>query len=683
MKRFILSIWALLPLLTINSQIYVWNHNSIAYGNDNTIDSICFGPSVSLWDNNTTAYTCPTDGIDSITFARGSMTASLLDFEIDFDESEKATYGNTTETVPTDNTAADYSDFIENRSFDQTVTIAFDGNSATINNPFDDVAIDSTNGDVTVNSTRENVEYVLTGNTSDGSFKIYSSADFKISLNNISLINPTGAAINIQSEKTAFIESIDGTSNFLIDGESYEIPDTEKTKSCIYSLGKLILGGGGSLSIQANYKHGISTESSMFVRSGSQTFIESVNDGIHIDGDFRIGGGCLEITSAGDGIQSDNGNIHIENGFIKIETDGEKSNGIKTDFDIYIENGCIQSRVYGLASKGLSADGDVVMSNGSVTLISSASTLYEDNDLSSSAGIKCDGNFYMNGGKLAAYSTGDGGKGINCDGYITINSGLIRVITTGKQYVYNTLDTSPKAIKGEKTLTINGGTILVKATGGEGSEGIESKDSIIVNNGTIVSYCYDDALNATNNITINGGFLYGLSTGNDAIDSNGTMDINGGIIVASGSGNPEGGIDCDQSTFTITGGILVGTGGSTSTPTERVCTQNSIVYNGLSGNISYINIQKSDGQNLLTFRIPQTYNSMTLLFSSPDLQLNTTYQIYTGGSVTGGNDIFGIIDNGTYSGGSSTTSFTTSSVVTTVGNSSPGGGGPGGGGGRP
>lgn len=289
----------------------------------------------------------------------------------------------------------------------------------------------------------------------------------------------------------------------------------------------------------------------------------------------------------------------------------------------------------------------------------------------------------MNGGKLAAYSTGDGGKGINCDGYITINSGLIRVITTGKQYVYNTLDTSPKAIKGEKTLTINGGTILVKATGGEGSEGIESKDSIIVNNGTIVSYCYDDALNATNNITINGGFLYGLSTGNDAIDSNGTMDINGGIIVASGSGNPEGGIDCDQSTFTITGGILVGTGGSTSTPTERVCTQNSIVYNGLSGNISYINIQKSDGQNLLTFRIPQTYNSMTLLFSSPDLQLNTTYQIYTGGSVTGGNDIFGIIDNGTYSGGSSTTSFTTSSVVTTVGNSSPGGGGPGGGGGRP
>ena len=57
----------------------------------------------------------------------------------------------------------------------------------------------------------------------------------------------------------------------------------------------------------------------------------------------------------------------------------------------------------------------------------------------------------------------------------------MKVITTGTQCVYGKLDSSAKGIKADGALTINGGTVLVKATGGEGSEGIESKSVLTVN----------------------------------------------------------------------------------------------------------------------------------------------------------------------------------------------------------
>lgn len=68
----------------------------------------------------------------------------------------------------------------------------------------------------------------------------------------------------------------------------------------------------------------------------------------------------------------------------------------------------------------------------------------------------------------------------------------------------------------------------MKATGGEGSEGIESKSVLTVNEGTVAALCYDDCMNASNSIVLNGGNIYCYSSGNDGIDSNGTLTITGG-----------------------------------------------------------------------------------------------------------------------------------------------------------
>lgn len=77
----------------------------------------------------------------------------------------------------------------------------------------------------------------------------------------------------------------------------------------------------------------------------------------------------------------------------------------------------------------------------------------------------------------------------------------------------------------------------------------------------IAALCYDDCMNASNSIVINGGSIYCYSSGNDGIDSNGTLTITGGVVIASGTTSPEDGFDCDQNTFKITGGIVLGIGG--------------------------------------------------------------------------------------------------------------------------
>ena len=495
---------------------------------------------------------------------------------------------------------------------------------------------------------------MLSGSASNGSFKVYSDKKFKLTLAGISLTNDSGAAINIQSGKRVFVEVKTETENYLADASSYSTVTGEDEKGCFFSEGQLIFSGTGALTVTGNYKHGICSDDYVRLRSGSNiTVASAVKDGIHTNDKIIIGGGILKVKASGDGLDCEKGFINIRGGLIKADISGD-------------------------ASKAVKAETDITLSGGQLILLTSGSGVYEDNDLSSAAGIKCDGNLVMNGTTLLVKSTGAAGKGINCDGTLSIDNSTVKIITTGKQYVYNRLDSSAKGIKADGNLTINSGTIWVKTPGGEGSEGIESKSTLTVNGGDVSVYSYDDCMNASKSIVINGGNIYCYSSGNDGVDSNGTLTITGGTIVSIGTTSPEEGFDCDQNTFKITGGTILGIGGGTSTPTSSVCTQRTVIYGGSGSKGTLLSIQGSD--QVMSYTIPRAYSQMTLLFSSSKLASGTTYTIYTGGSVTGGTEFYGLTVGGTYTTGSQVATFTPSSMVTSVGNVSSGGPGGGGGG---
>lgn len=608
-------------------------------------------------------------------------SSDILNFTIAFDETDQATYGSLSEKVVTDETDENYDDFVENSTFSSVVTVTYNGASATVSNGVDGVTVSQSGAHIVVTSTVKKVEYVLKGSTTDGSFKVYSDNKFKLSLEGVSIHNPAGAAINIQSTKRVFVVCAEGTVNTLTDGSSYSLTEGEDMKACLFSEGQLIFSGSGSLAVTGNYKHAIVSDDYVRLRSGCSISIPSaVKDGIHTNDAVIIGGGVLNVSSTEDAIQCEEGGITMSGGFVKVTTTENKAHGLKSAKDVVISGGAIQAQVVGAASKGISCDGNLTVTGGKITAFTSQTALYENNELSSCAAIKCDGNVLISGGEVLLQSTGAAGKGINCDGSITISNGTVKVITTGAQCIYGRLDSSAKAIKADGALTINGGTVLVKATGGEGSEGIESKSVLTVNDGMIAALCYDDCMNAGKSIVVNGGSIYCYSSGNDGIDSNGTFTITGGVVVSSGTNSPEEGIDCDQNTFKITGGILLGIGGGTSTPTSSACTQRSVIYGGSGSSGQFINIQSADGTSVLTYQIPRNYSQMTLLFSSPSLPSGANYILSKGGSVSGGSEFFGLYTDATYSGGTQAATFTTSSMVTQVGSSSGGGGQHGGGG---
>lgn len=564
-------------------------------------------------------------------------------------------------------------------NYENAVTIAFSSNGVTIDNPFssDGVEIESNDSHVIIRSSVINTEinYILSGITNDGSVKIYGEAAFGLIMNGVGITNLYGAAINIQSKEKTSVSIIENTNNRLIDSEEYAFTDGEDMKATFFSEGDIEIDGNGSLEMRGKNRHSLCSDGALIIRNGNINIKESASDGIHANDEVNISGGFLTIRSTGDGIDTGE-TITVTAGEINITTTGQKGHAFKTDEDIHIDtSNPITITVYGNASKGLSSNGNFTLLRGDVTINTAGDAIWEeeDQDISSAAGIKCDENLLIENGNLTILSTGSGGKGINVDGTLTINDGTINVTTTGSQFVYDRdNDTAAKAIKSDGDLTINGGTITIRTSQTE-AEGLESKATLTITGGDIDIEAYDDCINATTHIQIDGGNIYCNSVTNDGIDSNGTLTITGGIIIAAGSSSNsyEGGIDSDWNQFSITGGTIIGIGGGgmQSTPTASVSRQRSLIFGTRTQNVEIIRIQSSSDENeVLTFRLPKAYSRLNMLFSSPLLEGNTGYTIYTGGTISGGTDFRGLFTGATYSGGTSAGTFTTGTAQGSVSN---------------
>ena len=512
----------------------------------------------------------------------------LQDFDISLNT---AALTSETETIPTDENDESYEDYVENSSFSETVSIVYTDNEATVSTLPDGVEATVDGAGVIINSTIKGVAYELKGSSSNGYFKIYSEKKFHLTLNGVSLTNPTGAAINIQSGKRVFVTLADGTSNSLVDGTSYNTPDDEDEKGTFFSEGQLIFNGKGSLEVTGNKKHGIVSDDYIRFRTGTNIYITASNGhGIKANDYVAIGGGVLNI------------------------------------------------EVSGTAKKGISSDGYVLVSGGRTTILTSGDGEYDEDedDVSGATGIKADLYFQMEGGQLNIKSTGAGGKGINTDGEIIINDGDIQVITTGQTFTYSSdLDSKAKGIKSDTDVTVNGGTIKIKATGGEGSEGLEAKGVMNINGGEIEIATYDDCINSAGDMYLNGGYIYAFATNNDAIDSNGDLYIKGGVIVALGASGAECAIDAAEGkNIYITGGTVVGVGGSNASYPASSSSQMSVAFQASVSTGSTLTV--ADGSDaILSFTIKRGYQSGLYLISSPDFKNGTSYTVYSGSSVAG------------------------------------------------
>lgn len=526
-------------------------------------------------------------GNGTITAASGELST----FDISIDRTTKE---------PETTVAATYPEAIDNISKRTFGTII----SIDMSNPADatemGVTITNKDGHVTANHADvEGVCYMVTGATANGSLTIKGNTDYELMLNGTEITNPASVAINLDSKMGAYI--VLSGNNKLTDGAG----DDDSHKSALYSKGKMLFSGDGTLDIYGVYNNGIHSKSYLVFDKGINLYIEAANHGIKASGNIIINGGIINVSTAGAG------------------------------------------------AKGINGDENIIINGGRTTTLCTGNGEWDDEDqeTKASAGLACELTMTINGGEVYSKATGSGGKGLKADYEAYINGGKVRAITEGGLYYCDgktenhnyrgntdNLDdaytSSPKGIKvGTKNvhglLNITGGDVMVRTSGYNG-EGIESKGTLEISGGSVMVAAYDDAINSSSDLTISGGTVIAVGTNNDGIDANGNLYIKGGNIIAFGASGAEAGIDSDEShALYISGGSLFAIGG-------RIDTRLGSTSQGLiqiSGSVQANSaVTLSNGSSTVaTFTMPPYSNTNgTILITDPGLTSGNSYTLKLG-----------------------------------------------------
>ena len=444
-----------------------------------------------------------------------------------FDAADKDNFNEITQPVPTDTLADEYGDFVENYSTSRIITISFSETGVKTTSLPKGITATINGGHIVINSTIGKIGYQIKGTCSNGSLKIYSQKKFRLLFGGITLTNPTGPAINIQSGKTVYASIVNGTTNTLCDGTTYSAPvigsdgEEEDQKGTLFSEGQLIFDGytkgTGTLNVTSHGGHAICSDDYIMVRGGNINILSAAKDGFRTKEKFIIGraeaysptitinatsngiectegsltieAGKLDITSGGEAIkveyeETDPAVIpdaYIKGGYIKLTTTGEKSSAIQTTRNYTQSGGIIQATVNGNGSKIINCDGGVTFSGGKLTGIANGTV---SSDETSAGGIKCAGNVTISSSKVAIDCKGKGAKAINCDKYVTVNSGEVTMIAAAEDYTEIEDDKKSRAIQA---------------------------DCFTINDGIVVAKAYDYAISSGIAINVNGGILNAIS----------------------------------------------------------------------------------------------------------------------------------------------------------------------------
>ena len=446
-----------------------------------------------------------------------------------FDAADKDNFNEITQPIPTDELTDEYGDYVENYSTSRIITITFSEGSIKTSSLPSGVTATINGSHIVINSTIGKIGYQLKGTCSNGSFKIYSEKKFRLLFSGLTLTNPTGPAINIQSGKTVYASIVNGTTNTLCDGATYSAPvigsngEEEDQKGTLFSEGQLIFdgytNGTGTLNVTSHGGHAICSDDYIMVRGGNINILSAAKDGFRTKEKFIIGraeaysptitinatsngiectegtltieAGKLDITAGGEAIKVEYEetvpdpavipDAYIKGGYIKLTTTGEKSSAIQTTRNYTQSGGIIEATVGGNGSKIINCDGDATFSGGKLTGFANGTV---SSDETSAGGIKCAGNITISNSKVAIDCKGKGAKAINCDNYVTVNSGEITMIAAAEDYTEIEDDKKSRAIQAN-CFTINDGVVVAKA--------------------------YDYAISSGIAINVNGGILNAIS----------------------------------------------------------------------------------------------------------------------------------------------------------------------------
>lgn len=537
--------------------------------------------------------------------------------------------------------------------------------STDTSNPSTDVtnvSIYNDSGYIKIDSseTTDALKFVLTGTLSNGELFFANKKDgvIGIFMNGASITSGNYPCVEFDKKGTVYL-NLDGI-NALTDGRKYGtayssehssvsgyIANASESKGTFHAKGNLNISAASNsssakLTVTQGYKHGIFASGIINFYGGVVTVNSTGRNGFQSKAGFNMIGGTAIVYGSGTNTNNQSRGIVVE---------GDDTCGIENCGYFNMTGGAVNVKT---VSKGITAKWDA------------------------SEDASTDASKIKN----------------TVNPVVAITGGTINIITYGTPIEEASTASSFKDADG-KTVEEK-----IKLS----PEGIEGKAGVTISGGTIHVVTTDDCINASAtsaSINISGGKIYARSGSNDAIDSNGALTITGGTIVALTATTPECAFDCDQNTFAITGGTLIGIGTSNYTkPTAASCGQSVVVLGGNylgSGGTTFA-LEDSSGAAVFAFEIPSdVYSSLgsdiVAVLSSPSIATGASYTLYSGVTASGGAAFNGLYTTlPAVSGGSATASgisTSTSNYVYTLATQNAGGGGqpggqPGGGpGGQP
>lgn len=362
--------------------------------------------------------------------------------------------------------------------------------------------------------------YKLTG-TYEGQIKVEAADSdmVRLILNNATITNSTGAAINVVEADEVVIYTASGTANTVSDGSSYSDTASGSPDAAIYSKSDLTLAGEGTLKVEGKYEEGIHTTDGLVIASGTLE-VAAANTGIKGKDYVDILDGTVTVTASQDGIKATNdtdgnrGWVRLSGGTVNISAGDD---GFKAERVLEISGGTLNITQ---ANEGIEAQYINIL-DGTVNVTSSDDGINASYSTTSTS---------TESASTSTTQTTQGTQG-NQNSAPQAPSGSAGQAPAGGQAPSGTMGQPPAGggmgggmggggMGGgtfevvDATINISGGTVTVNANG----DGIDSNGTATLSGGTLI---------------VNGPF----TGGNASLDTNGDLLLNGTTVAAGNSGD--------------------------------------------------------------------------------------------------------------------------------------------------
>lgn len=415
----------------------------------------------------------------------------------------------------------------------------------------------------------------------------------RLILDNATITNSTGAAINVVEADEVVIYTASGSTNTVSDGSSYSDTASGSPDAAIYSKSDLTLAGEGTLKVEGNYEEGIHTTDGLVIASGTLE-VTAANTGIKGKDYVDILDGTVTVTATKDGIKATNdtdgnrGWVRLSGGTVNISAGDD---GFKAERVLEISGGTLNITE---SNEGIEAqyinilDGTVNVTssddgiNASYSTSSSSSTESTSSSTTQTSQTAQSNQTAQNtqSGQSAQGNAAQGGQGGQPPAGGQAPSGNMGQPPAGGGGGMGGGGGTFEVV--DATINIAGGTVTVNANG----DGIDSNGTATLSGGTLV---------------VNGPF----TNGNASLDTNGDLLLNGTTVTAGNSGD------------------MFEAPASSSTSGYVKLTNLSNVSSGTT-----IQVADSSGKVVANYKVTNS-NTALILVSNANITKGQSYTVYT------------------------------------------------------